>query len=262
MKAATHRFVACRLGEFLAHQQISRLPVERQCGHAGAQMCSIRALGRCAVCTRPRRIAASAERRRHVARRDRHTCAATPWPRLWLAPDRRFRTHQDCAANCGTVEDRAPVETANGRLADQAPCGLGIASGGRLVLRQQPKAIPKLDHMVRARIGHREPTAGAQHPRSFRKIFRGKDADYEIDGGILRRPFGPQIGDGKCEHRPRRAACRAASLEISRPIPMTGGATASANCDNLYEILQSYRVSKRRLTHNIARVFFPDMSDL
>ena len=24
----------------------------------------------------------------------------------------------------------------------------------------------------------------------------------EIDGGVLHRPFGPQIRDGKCEHRP------------------------------------------------------------
>jgi hypothetical protein len=56
--------------------------------------------------------------------------------------------------------------------------------------------------MIRARIHHRKPTSWAQHSRRLGKVLRSKDADYEIDGGVTHRPFGPQIRDGKREHPP------------------------------------------------------------
>src|SRR3974377_43635 len=49
---------------------------------------------------------------------------------------------------------------------------------------------------------HREPTSRTQHPRRFGEILGRKDADYEIDSTVLHRPFGPQIRNGKREHRP------------------------------------------------------------
>src|SRR5438067_12494129 len=55
-----------------------------------------------------------------------------------------IRTHHDRAADCGTAEDHAPAEPVNRRLSDPAPRGLGVASGSRLVLRQQPEAASKL----------------------------------------------------------------------------------------------------------------------
>ena len=56
--------------------------------------------------------------------------------------------------------------------------------------------------MIRAGIHHREPASGAKHPRCLGEVLRSKDTDYWIDGGVLHRPFGPQIRDGECQYRP------------------------------------------------------------
>jgi hypothetical protein len=56
--------------------------------------------------------------------------------------------------------------------------------------------------MIRARIQYRKPTSWAQYSRRLGKVLRSKDTDYEIDGAVTHRPFGPQIRDGKREHPP------------------------------------------------------------
>jgi hypothetical protein len=74
--------------------------------------------------------------------------------------------------------------------------------------------------MIRARICHREPTSGAQHPRRFGEILGREDAYYEIDGGVLHRPFAPQIRDSKREPRPPP---RSLSSRLSRNVEADTG---------------------------------------
>jgi hypothetical protein len=112
------------------------------------------------------------------------------------------RTHQDRAADRGTVEYRLRAEPVNSRSAKKPLYGLKIASASRFVPPHQPKAVPELRHVVQARIYQREPTSGTQHPRRFGEVLRSKDADDEIDSGISHRPFGPQVRNSERQPRP------------------------------------------------------------
>jgi hypothetical protein len=63
--------------------------------------------------------------------------------------------------------------------------------------------------MIRAWIGHGEPASGAKHARCLGKVLRRKNADEEVDGGVLHRPFSPHIsyGEGQSGPSPRGLPC-------------------------------------------------------
>jgi hypothetical protein len=86
--------------------------------------------------------------------------------------------------------------------ADEAPRHFGVASRCILVPTDQAQVFPKLDHVIRTRVGDCEPAFGAENSRRFGEVLRREDAYDEIDGGIRHRPFGPHIRDGEGESRP------------------------------------------------------------
>ena len=90
----------------------------------------------------------------------------------------------------------------NCEWADEAPRQIAISSRHVVVLTDQPEAVPKLDQMIRAGMGHSKPAARAKHSRHLREVFWSKDAQHEIHVGITHRPFVPQVGDSKRERRP------------------------------------------------------------
>jgi len=56
--------------------------------------------------------------------------------------------------------------------------------------------------MIWSWVGERELPTGPENSCCLGEILWREEVDYEIDGGVTDRPFGPQIGDGKCERPP------------------------------------------------------------
>src|SRR5580692_3448024 len=99
----------------------------------------------------------------------------------------RVGTHQDRSPNCRRVENRTADQPHNGRGADKTTYHFAITTGCVVVLAHQPEAVPEFGHMIRARIGHGEPASGAKHARCLGEVLRRKNADEEVDGGVLHR---------------------------------------------------------------------------
>jgi hypothetical protein len=117
----------------------------------------------------------------------------------------RYAEHsdpQDRSTDCPTVEHCAAEEAMDGGRAEEAAGQFAIASRLVAVLTDQPEVVAKLDQMIWARISYGDPASGAKHARHLGEVLWSKDADYEIDGVVMYRPFGPQIGDGECERWP------------------------------------------------------------
>jgi hypothetical protein len=113
-----------------------------------------------------------------------------------------IRTHQHRVSDCRTIENDVAAKPSKRARADEAPRHFGIASRCILVLTHRAEAFPKLDHVIRTGIGDYEPASRAEHSRRFGKVLRREDADDEIDGAIMHRPFGPHIRNGEDESRP------------------------------------------------------------
>jgi hypothetical protein len=95
------------------------------------------------------------------------------------------------------------LRSLGGRWTDKA---LTVQHG----IRQQVRAVHPISpygllarHCDSSPVSHREPTSGrAPAPASGKNLGR-EDADYEIEGGVLYRPFGPQVRHRRRQHRPR-----------------------------------------------------------
>jgi hypothetical protein len=82
--------------------------------------------------------------------------------------------------------------------------------------------------MVRFRIDQGEPASRPQYPRRLGEIPRGEYIEDEVDGGILHRLVGPQIGDGEGQagpaaRRQARGGRRDVEPEAGRPRAERGG---------------------------------------
>lgn len=128
------------------------------------------------------------------------------WPRFDIQDRRvnmaRVWPHQDGRAHHCAIEDHAVAKPSGGGPADEALCHVAVAPSVSLVLAKEPEATPKLDQMVWARIGEREPSSGAENARCLGKILWREDADDKVHDRVMHRPFGPQIGNGERKCRP------------------------------------------------------------
>ena len=114
----------------------------------------------------------------------------------------RVRSHQQGFANAVTFEDRVACQPRNCRRPNLPAHHIGVMAALSLMLPHQTEKVLELDEMMGAGIDHREPAPWRQHSRRLGKILRREDAEHEISGSILNRPFLPQIRDGKSVLRP------------------------------------------------------------
>jgi len=120
------------------------------------------------------------------------------------------------------------VQPVGGGRANEAPCQVGIATSVSLVLAEEPEATSKLEQMIRPWVRDCEPAPRASTRAVSGKFFGAKTLTTRVESGVTVPAIWPQIGDGNASAGQRRAACRAASLEISRPRPIIGRASVGS----------------------------------